>query len=203
MRSKIVSTILGLVGGNLLLGFFAVMGFFFSSLFLPSGWQVSYNLGKFDEGSGFIEKTTTAVIGLGALVSEEALYYTLFRDANGDVLDGSEDSYELHFSRKELPQVDGFWSLTMYGKDSFLVPNIANRFAIGDRTDDLLYNKDGSLDVVVSFRKPKKLGVNWLPAPDDEFSMTLRAYLPGERMRQQKWLPPIVGKQSIPTSEEL
>ena len=54
--------------------------------------------------------------------------------------------------RDELPPVGpgGFWSVTMYGEDNFLVDNPARVYALGDRTEGLTFGADGSLDVYVS-----------------------------------------------------
>ena len=194
MKKFFVSVGLGWIAGNLLLAAIGWTLFFTTASYLPKGWQVSYNLGKFDESSSVFEKTQVALIGLGALVAEEALYYTVFRDQEGKLLKGNKNTYSLHFDKEDLPDVDAFWSITMYGKDSFLVNNVINRYAIGDRTQGLVYNDDGSLDIIISNKRPAGKESNWLPAPKGEFSITLRAYLPNESLLKGRWMPPELQK---------
>ncbi len=48
----------------------------------------------------------------------------------------------LHFDN--VPQVEAFWSLTMYDAvNYYLVANSINRYSIGDRTPGIKYNDDG------------------------------------------------------------
>src|SRR5205085_2096454 len=79
---------------------------------------------------------------------------------------------------RERPPVKAFWSLTMYDKDLFLVPNPLARYAFGDRTSGLKHNPDGSLDILVQHFAPKHHRANWLPAPAGTFVLALRLYQP-------------------------
>ena len=63
--------------------------------------------------------------------------------------------YTIRFPRGQLPPADAFWSLTMYGKDRYLVPNPIDRYAIGDRTKGLRKGRDGSLTIYVQHGRPK------------------------------------------------
>lgn len=100
----------------------------------------------------------------------------------GELLDG-KNSYEITFPA-DMPvnyDLGGFWSLTMYDAlDRFMVENEIDRYKIASNTDNLIYNKDGSLTVYISFERPvdpEKLS-NWLPAPDDKFMLQVRMYEP-------------------------
>ena len=75
----------------------------------------------------------------------------------------------LHFSKNDLPPVDAFWSVTVYGLDLFFVANPINRYAIGDGTSGLRYGKDGSLDVYIQHDPPIGHESNWLPTPAGAF----------------------------------
>ena len=55
-------------------------------------------------------------------------------DSDGKKLNGA-NKYVLHFAKDQIPPVDAFWSLTMYDKDSYLVDNPINRYALGDRSN--------------------------------------------------------------------
>jgi hypothetical protein len=90
-----------------------------------------------------------------------------------------------------LPQVNAFWSLTMYDEDGYFVPNAANRYAIGDR-DALQFNQDGSLDLYVQRERPAdaRQAANWLPTPEGSFSLTMRLYWPKAAALDGTWAPP-------------
>ena len=63
-------------------------------------------------------------------------------DSDGQKLSGA-NKYTLHFTKEQIPPVDAFWSLTLYDKDSYLVDNPLNRYALGDRSNCKL-GDDGS-----------------------------------------------------------
>ena len=47
------------------------------------------------------------------------------------------------FSGKPKLKPAGFWSLSVYGANSYLVPNPINRYEVGDRTYNLTYEDGG------------------------------------------------------------
>ena len=49
----------------------------------------------------------------------------------------AERRYRIHFDADNMPPVDSFWSLGMYGTDLNLVANPIDRYSIGDRTAGL------------------------------------------------------------------
>ena len=62
---------------------------------------------------------------------------------------------------------------------AFFVDNPIHRYAIGDRTKDMKFNSDGSLDIYLQHESPgKELESNWLPAPPGLFRVTFRAFQP-------------------------
>ncbi len=132
-----------------------------------------------------------ALSALGANPIEIALYLQSNKDANGEVLSG-QHTYTIHFD--ELPPVmeKGFWSVTMYGDDNFLVDNELDRYIINDRSD-IIYNDDGSLDITVSAEPPENT-TNWLPAPTDGFHLLLRIYSPDMEEIDAGWESPTIEK---------
>jgi hypothetical protein len=110
---------------------------------------------------------------------------------DGNRLDGSRDAYTIRFEKEELPQVDAFWSMTMYSlPDQLMVENPINRYSIGDRSS-LEYAEDGSLTIRIQHESPgKKHESNWLPAPDGPFSVQFRVYLPKPEALNPLYLPP-------------
>lgn len=118
---------------------------------------------------------------IGALGIEEAMYPTAEVDAEGVLLNGSH-AYELHFPPGARPEVDAFWSLTLYRRsDCLLVANPIHRYSVGDRLPGLLTGADGSLSIRIQAEDPGP-GHNWLPAPSGEaFFVVLRLYQPRRR----------------------
>lgn len=157
-----------------------------------NGWQISTEtIGVY--GTGYLKRAVIAMVGLGANLPEDAVYPLNLSDSEGKQTDGKY-KYVLHFEKNELPPVDAFWSVTMYDDQGFPVPNEINRCAIGDR-DDLKYNADGSLDIFIQNEKPGADKVsNWLPAPKDSFSVTMRLYAPKSEVVQGAWAPPAIKK---------
>ena len=100
------------------------------------------------------------------------------------------------FKKHEIPPVNAFWSLTMYDKDAFLVDNLINRYALGDRSG-MKSGDDGSLTLYIQNEPPgKNKESNWLPAPKDEFKLALRLYAPKKEVADGTWAPPAVKKVS-------
>ena len=119
-------------------------------------------------------------IGLGANLPQDAVYPT----SEGPSVLGKysgEKKYVMHFAKGELPPAKGFWSLTMYDKDYFFVPNPINRQSISAR-QNLKPNADGSVDLYIQNENPgPDKEANWLPAPKDQFILMLRLYWPEEK----------------------
>lgn len=156
-----------------------------------NNWTVNYSLGNF--GDNYTLRAATAKFGLGANTPEEALYFSAEKDENGNLLTG-EKQYRLTFTADNLIPVspDGFWSITLYNQDGFLVENPLNRYSIGDRTEGLQYNADGSLDIYIQNQAPVGKENNWLPTPADNFNLTLRAYLPEDELLNQNYNIPSI-----------
>jgi len=155
---------------------------------VENGWQKSLDIGNYD--TNYLLRAGIAHGGLGANLPEDAIYPFAFTDSNGDALNGA-NKYVIHFPEDQIPPVNAFWSITMYGKDQFLVKNPINRYAIGDR-DELEFNEDGSLDIYFQHETPKEKKSNWLPSPEDDFSLVLRLYWPSQKIIDGNWeIPPI------------
>ncbi len=133
-------------------------------------------------------------IGLGVNLPEYAVYPVLKEDSEGNPVT-AENNYVLHFEKGKMPPVDAFWSLTMYDKDGFTVPNELKRYAIGDRSN-LKYNEDGSVDIYFQHKKPSEDKIsNWLPSPKSgAIGITLRLYVPQSPVLTGEWIPPAVTK---------
>ncbi|MFT3805215.1 MAG: DUF1254 domain-containing protein [Burkholderiaceae bacterium] len=143
---------------------------------LGGGWSVPVTI-RTHWGKQIALRARVARNLIGALGIEEAMYPVAEVDAQGRALDGAH-RYELRFAPDAAPQVDAFWSLTLYRKsDCLLVDNPIDRYSIGDRTPGLRWEPDGSLRITIQHEQPDDIS-NWLPAPREPFYLTLRLYQP-------------------------
>lgn len=159
---------------------------------LANGWKYPpLSFGRAGLEDDFV--TRGAIQCLGGIIANdpaEAVYLNTSTDNEGQTLNG-KNQYRLRFPPGQLPKVNAFWSLTMYGEDANLVDNPLNRYSIGDRTPDLQRDADGGLTLYVQAESPSKdKESNWLPAPKANFYVVLRAYMPGEELVKQTWPPP-------------
>ena len=106
-------------------------------------------------GRNYLGRAVIATAALGANTRPETVYPLAVDDVEGRPLSGRH-RYTIRFPRGQLPPADAFWSVTMYGKDRYLVPNAIDRYAIGDRTKGLRRGRDGSLTIYVQHGRPER-----------------------------------------------
>lgn len=126
-------------------------------------------------GTAYSYRTMVAMRGLGANTTDIAIYPKVDTDNTGTVLTGKK-TYVLHLDSFPPTVEDGFWSVTAYGEDNFLIDNPINRYCLNDRSD-LKRNPDGSVDIILSKDAPEDT-TNWLPVGEGEFHIFLRIYKP-------------------------
>jgi len=86
--------------------------------------------------------------------------------------------------------------LTMYDESFHLVPNPIDRYALGNRSPQLKYNPDGSLDIYLQHSPPPGHTSNWLPAPSGAFEVTLRMYGPRAVALRDQYVYPQITRVS-------
>jgi hypothetical protein len=155
-------------------------------------WECyGYPIAEF--GTEYAYRALVALGGLGANPVSVAVYPKI-EDIDGAKLDG-KNNYVIRFEKDALPPVEeyGFWSITAYGDDNFLIDNELNRYIKNDRSS-LKYNEDGSLDIYVQAGPPedKDLMGNWLPVKEEGFHLYLRIYLPDGEVVSGGWEAPLV-----------
>ena len=156
---------------------------------LVNGWAVLVDPPPFGNYSAMggrdLDRAVSAYVGLFGQDPAEA-YYPLARvDIDGKSLNcGNGTQYTLKFPANE-PQnqiiLPGFWSVTMYSLNGFLVSNPIDRYKIDNTTSDLYYDPtDGSLTIYIQYEKPESeiMMRNWLPAPDGGFYLIARLFVP-------------------------
>jgi hypothetical protein len=129
--------------------------------------------------------------GIVANDPAEAIYLNTSTGLDGRQLTGA-NRYVMHFPKGGLPEAKAFWSITLYDANHNLVANPMKRYALGDR-DKLRFDADGSLDIYFQNESPgTDKEPNWLPAPQGDFNLVLRSYLPSTAIQEQRWTPPPV-----------
>ena len=156
-----------------------------------NGWQFPIeSVGVY--GTSYLRRAAIAMFGLGANKPQDAVYPLTSFDGKGRLLVGA-NNYVVRFEAGKLPPVNAFWSVTLYDKDGFPVPNRMKRHAMGDR-DKLKFGKDKSLTIYLQATSPgKDRESNWLPTPKSgRFTLTMRLYAPKQPVLRGKWAPPAV-----------
>ena len=159
---------------------------------IKNGWQLPYGTGNY--GTDYTLRAAIAYRGLGANLVDDAFYASASTGSDG-VNFSSDNKYVLHFSKDEIPPVNGFWSLSMYNEKILFAANPINRYCLGSLSDPpLIKNPDGSIDIYIQRDSPDAARMpNWLPAPaSGGFSLTLRLYWPQEPVMDRSWIPPAV-----------
>lgn len=152
-----------------------------------NGWVCGLGLGRYS--TDYVRRAAVACFRLGADLPADAFCLHTEMDGAGAPLFGAYN-YVLHFAPHRTPPVNSFWSLSMYGPDSFFVDNPIDRYAIGNR-DALQFNPDGSLDIYIQHDVPDpEKQANWLPAPAGNFTLILRMYWPKPDVFNRTWTPP-------------
>jgi hypothetical protein len=159
-----------------------------------NGWTSPSNGARW--GFDYLSRTATAKSNMYDNAPQETRYIYTDVDAQGTRLNGAGGAaYTVTFAKGQTPPVKGFWSLTMYNKHHLFEPNPINRYGVGTKNKDLKLNDDGSLTLYVQHAPPEgEKASNWLPAPDDEFSLYIRAYWPDIAITEGRWSPPAVMK---------
>jgi uncharacterized protein (TIGR03000 family) len=157
-----------------------------------NGWNSPVNGAAF--GTDYLGRTANAKSNIYENRPLETKYIYTDDDHEGKQLNGS-NTYEITFAKGQVPPVKGFWSLTMYNEEHLFHPNALKRYSLGTKNKDLKYNEDGSLTLYAGAKLPgKDKESNWLPAPQDAFSLYLRAYWAEMAILDGQWTPPRIEK---------
>jgi hypothetical protein len=159
---------------------------------IVNGWLITLPSGVY--GTNYLHRAFLSWQGPGWNQPEDAVYPMATVDGEGRALSGAND-YILHFAKGELPDVKGFWSLTMYDSEGFFVANPLDRVSLSQRSN-FDFNQDGSLDLYIQKESPgKDAEPNWLPSPASAFVLFMRLYWPNDKaptIIDGSWMPPAV-----------
>lgn len=157
----------------------------------PTNWIHFTNIGIW--GNRVVERSSITEFIQYANGIKAAAYYHVFKDANGNLLDGSNPrGYVLTFPPGQTPKATRFWSLTAYTPEAIeLVPNPAHKYAVARYTPGLQFDNDGSLSVYMARQLPARVPMaNWLPIPAGAFNIMLRVYGPQGSVADNTYVPP-------------
>ena len=158
------------------------------------GWTINNRGPRF--GDDWLLRAAVAKDQIFVAIPEEALYPIARVDDEGQPLDG-HCRYRIHFAADALPPVDGFWSITAYGDDGFMIANPVDRYSVGDRTSDLRRENDGAVTVILSRDEIDEPTANWLPVGGGRFYLMMRLYIPRQQISAQSWKPPPIRRIGI------
>ena len=163
------------------------------------GWSSPFPDFVGNYGSSYAGRFVIARGGYLALTRDQSVYPSraepLFLEPKKALI--------LRFSRRPTLVKHGFWSLTAYNDDQYLVPNRLRRFCLGDRnilrfpdgTPLSRKAKDGPFEILLQpadLLPPEEWMDNWLPVPEGggKFSITLRWYGPTEELLSNDYVYP-------------
>ncbi|MGR3662620.1 MAG: DUF1254 domain-containing protein, partial [Paracoccaceae bacterium] len=88
-----------------------------------------------DAGTDYDNRALGVYVGIFGNVKAVSVYFALPTDSTGTSFDGSKASYQLKFTKAQLPPAKYFWSMTMYKlPQRWLTENPINRYSIGSAT---------------------------------------------------------------------
>jgi hypothetical protein len=100
---------------------------------------VGHNVPQGTYGSNYLDRDVAAITGYLEQTADQALYPI---PINKDLMLTTSQSYIYTFSSRLSLASSGFWSLTLYDSQGFLVANLVNKYSVGDRTN---ITSDGQL----------------------------------------------------------
>jgi DNA sulfur modification protein DndE len=150
-----------------------------------NGWTRIAKAGNY--GTDYLQRAIVAVVGLGMNLPADAVYFRTNKDSQGNTLNGSQN-YTIHLDKE--PPVNGFWSVTLYDSNYFLISTSTNKYSVGTK-DHLTF----PTDIIISSTQPQieQSNAQWLPSPSNgPFNLVFRLYWPSGEVISGSWTPPPV-----------
>lgn len=174
----------------------AVSGF---NVRLGDQWTAKNASYQADFHSAYFARYAVAAGGYLALTLDQVLYPVY---GGSTSLNSSGDAILVTFpSKPPLAQL-GFWSLTVYDAEGYLIPNAMDVYALGDRSNLTMSDgskyaagEDGPFQILIQpsdVVPPDNWTTNWIPSPagGGAFLMNLRFYGPGSALTDGTWVYP-------------
>jgi hypothetical protein len=136
------------------------------------------NYSMFNERASYgFEATTTSVGMVSRVPGKGSAYLGSYYDADGNALMGG-NNYKLRIEPN--PPAANFWSVTVYDiENRLIIRNKIKRSDRSSRTEGLIKNADGSVDLYFGPKEPKGKEPNWIQTNKGQsFFVYLRLYGP-------------------------
>ena len=133
---------------------------------------------EFNERASYgFEATTTSAGMVSRVPGKDSAYLGSYYDAHGDALMGG-NNYKLRVEPN--PPAANFWSVTAYDiENRLIIRNETKRSDRSSRTEGLIKNADGSVDLYFGPKAPEGKEPNWIQTNEGEsFFVYLRLYGP-------------------------
>ena len=141
----------------------------------------------FNERTSYtFEAVTTSAGMVSRVAGKGSAYLGSYYDADGNALMGA-NNYSLHIEPN--PPAALFWSITVYDiKNRLIIKNETRRADLSSRSEKLVTNSDGSVDLYFGPKAPKGKENNWIQSNKDQsFFVYLRLYGPKEAFFDQTY----------------
>jgi len=145
------------------------------------------NYSMFNERASYgFEATTTSAGMVSRTPGKGSAYLGGYYDADGDALMGG-NNYKLHLGPN--PPAANFWSVTVYDiENRLIIRNKIKRSDRSSRTEGLIKNTDGSVDLYFGPEAPDGKEVNWIQTnAGQSFFVYLRLYGPEQAYFDQSF----------------
>ena len=154
---------------------------------LSAGWRLpSATQGVY--GNDYLTRARAAWSGENGISAEDEWRAVAVQDAAGDPVSG-DHAYTLRFEADALPPGLSGWSLRSSAADG-TGSNGSRAPLLTDRSP-LVYNADGSLDLVLQSAPPAASDTaNWLPLPAGSTSVILHLFTADATAIDGAWTPP-------------
>ncbi|KAL1848123.1 hypothetical protein Daus18300_013723 [Diaporthe australafricana] len=174
----------------------AVPGF---NIQLGDQWTAKNASYQADFHSAYFARYAVAAGGYLALTLDQVLYPVYGGSTSPN---SSDQAILVNFTSKPTLAPLGFWSLTVYDAEGYLIPSDIDVYALGDRSNLTMLdgNKyadggDGPFQILIQSSDvvpPGNWTTNWIPSPagGGAFLMNLRFYGPESALTDGTWIYP-------------
>jgi hypothetical protein len=141
----------------------------------------------FNERTSYTYEAITTSAGMVSRVAGKgSAYLGSYYDADGNALMGG-NNYSLHIEPN--PPAALFWSITVYDiANRLIIQNETRRADLSSRSEDLVTNSDGSVDLYFGPKAPKGKENNWIQSNKGQsFFVYLRLYGPEQEFFDQTY----------------